>query len=97
MSENYPTHVTRLWLDNDQGLYNDVTGRAAELYNEAADDGTEPSQRDMADWLKSYVEDLIPELPTGLASDLLTHAVGEIDWWGMAGDYLEEAKNEAAS
>lgn len=83
---NYETWVTKLWIDNEQGIYSDVTSEAA----------SEPDAYKLADWLQRYVDDLLegqaPE--SGLAADLFRSAFQEIDWREMAESYLEDFTSE---
>jgi len=92
---NYETWVAKLWLDNEQGTHYEVTDEASQRFSDAQENETEPDTYDFADWLKSYVEDLMPELPASLASDLLNAAMSEINWSEMAESYLGDAKEEA--
>ena len=91
--KNYETWNVKLWLDNDQGTYTEVTDHATE----AVEEGTEVYQ--FADWLKDYVEEtFFPEdqEPSGMAADLLNAAKSEVDWFEIAEAYLNDAKEEAA-
>ena len=53
---NYETWNVKLWIDNEQSTYYDVTGHATEVYEQATEEETEPDKYEFADWLKSYVE-----------------------------------------
>jgi hypothetical protein len=92
---NYETWAAKLWLDNEQGTYYEVTGKATEIHEEATEAGEEPGTLELADWLKDYVTGMMPEIPASLASDLLGAALSEIDWDEMAESYLADAKEEA--
>ena len=96
---NYETWNVKLWLDNEQGTYYEVTGHATEVYAEAAEDGQDatdyPYSTNMATWLKEYVEEMQPELPASTFSDLLNAALSEVDWLEIAKSYLDDAKEEA--
>jgi len=96
---NYETWNVKLWLDNDQGTYTEVTDHAAEVYAEAVEDNANaleyPYTSNFATWLKEYVEEMQPELPASTFSDLLNAALGEVDWHEIALSYLGDAKEEA--
>ena len=95
---NYETWAVKLWLDNDYGSYTYMGERAAEVLAEhtdedgKADDGSFKS--DFADFLKQHHEDAAEELniPASVFSDLLNAALSEVDWYEIAGAYLDEAK-----
>ncbi len=86
-SKNYETWCTALWIDNDQGLYNE----ARDIVRQAEYD---PS--DAADALKAWIEDMVPESmnEAGLFTDLLNAAMSEIDWYEIVENYIEELKDE---
>ena len=74
------TRTVRLWLANDEGLYfatQDMARAADNVY-------------DLSVSLQAFVDDLMPELPAGIASDLLTHALGEVEWQDLASELLED-------
>ena len=43
---NYETWAAKLWMDNDEGAYHDVTSKATELAEEARDAEEEPDAAD---------------------------------------------------
>jgi hypothetical protein len=86
---NYETWAVKLWLDNEQSSYYDMTSHAAEGYETRA----EPNVYDFASWLEEYVREyMLPDDINGLASDLLNAAMSEVDWQEMAKAYLDDAK-----
>jgi hypothetical protein len=91
---NYQTWVTKLWMDNDQESYNYWQGRAAAMFK-AADGAGDRSFRarvDLADDLKAQHEDAMPEI-TGVFSDLMSSALGLVDWFEIADNLLDEVVN----
>ena len=95
---NYETWAAKLWIDNEQSTYYDVTGHATEVYTEAIDAEGTPDKYEFADWLKEYVEENMlpdPDEIRGLASDLLNAAMSEVNWSEMAEAYLGDAKENA--
>lgn len=86
--KNYETWNVKLWLDNEQGTYNDVTEHAREVVE------AEGERYEFADWLKQYVEEMRPEMPASMFSDLLGAALSEVDWSEIAEAYMNDAKEE---
>ena len=91
---NYETWLVKLWLDNDQGTYYDVTGHATETVT-ATDGVTVADKYDFADWVQEYVEELLPDIG-GLAADLMKAALSEVNWREIAEGYLDDAASELA-
>jgi len=71
---NYETWCVKLWIDNDQGLYETAQeiccGHRSERYGLA---GRE-------DDLQGYLGNLMPRLEASFASDLLGHAFYRVNW-----------------
>lgn len=97
---NYPTWAVNLWLSNDEGLY-----LATQMNVEWAKSGApmhanvesgiwtveEAERFDLADQLKNWVvNDLAPDLDASFASDLLSYALGQVDWDEIAKNLLED-------
>lgn len=83
----------QLVLDNDEGIY-----RYRVMLTRDATRGKYP-RADLADALKDYVEELCElesddALPM-MARELLTTALGSVDWHAMATEYLEELSDHA--
>jgi hypothetical protein len=83
---NYETWVMKLWIDNEQWSYSEVTSYIEDHKEEEL--GTD----DLAEWLKGFADQayLEPLKITGPADDLLQSAWSEIDWYEIAEAYLEE-------
>ena len=77
---NYETWAVNLWLTNDEG-----SNRQLERMARRADDTS-----DLAQSIKAWVEEMMPELDNGLAADLLNAALGEVDWYEIAKDLKPE-------
>lgn len=92
--KNYETWCVSLWLDNDQGLYETVREQLADL-DENNDDNDE-IRRELADWLKGFVEDLAEMTCPGVieraafVADLFGAALGEVDWYEIATNKMIE-------
>lgn len=84
--DSYETWLVKLWLDNDEYLCNELQPALARQ--------SKGNVYDLAKALKEYVTDpengLIPDIPNGLASDLLNAALGEVDWYEMAESILTD-------
>lgn len=97
---NYETWNWKLWLDNEEGSYRHWTRTAEAAYAEAVesdDDGDRESWTDTAvSLLRTALEEECDSAlaeygtNTGPFSDLLTAAVGEINWHEIATAYIED-------
>src|SRR5690349_206052 len=94
---NYETWAVNLWLANDEGLYNYWRERVKELRAErGARSVMLPKTRkaiaaDLAEELKAWADDAAPwdSLNGTLWADLLTAALGEVDWREIADAWLD--------
>lgn len=97
---NYETWLVKLWMDNDAGSYHYWQERTQEIADASDDDDS--TAREIADSLKEEHEQQAEELgiPTsGVFSDLMTAALGEVDWREIAesliSDYRADNPREA--
>lgn len=93
--KNYETWNVALWIDNDQGSYNERIRLAQEAWDEAEADRSftrlEQAQFDLADKLKDWIEEQNPLAnDASLFSDLLNAALSEVDWMEIAENWLED-------
>lgn len=94
---NYETWAVKLWIDNEEPSYNAWRERTALLW--ADEERTfspymsrsECARIALADDLKEYHEEVMPEVP-GVWSDLLTAALSEVDWFEIADAMLTDAE-----
>ena len=86
---NYETWAVSLWLDNDEGLYNEVRENIGDLDLASRVDGNE----ELSGWLKDWVSEMQPEV-NGLWADLLGAALGEVDWDEIADHQLSDVTFE---
>ena len=77
---NYETWNVKLWLDNEEGTYADTQHMARGARDEW----------ELADELKSYVEDMAPDLGASMFADLLGAALSEVNWQEIAAAYIED-------
>jgi hypothetical protein len=77
--ENYETWVVNLWLSNDYALNETATDicRGKEIARAAAD-------------LKTWVEEITPDLGATLWADLLNGALSEVNWFEIADSFCEK-------
>ena len=92
---NYETWNVALWIDNDQGSYFAAFEMAQECYDEAEqddkDDQLNDAKRALADRLKDWIEEMNPIADqNSLFTDLLGAALGEVDWYEIAENFLED-------
>jgi hypothetical protein len=83
---NYETWCVKLWLDNEEGSQRDmerIATHARTEYEGAAD-------------LKSYVQDMMPELGGTLWGDLLNSALDEVNWQEIVTGIREDDEGEPA-
>ena len=96
--ENAITRGISLILRNDEGHYHAVNSMVFHAVDE------EHPQGALRELLKNYVEQIVygfdGEIAEGLnpmTREILGDALGEADFWELAGEYLEDAKEEAAN
>ena len=88
---NYPTWCVNLWIGNDEGLSHEAERKTRAAVRAAAN--SEPHRKashiladDLAEWVK---DELLPDLGTTFAADLLGYAIGEVDWHEIAKGLLD--------
>lgn len=77
---NYQTWVVKLWLDNEYPGFEDEALEWLEM--------TE-SVTGLADAIENLHQENAPEV-SGVYSDLMTHALGTVDWYEIAEAYAED-------
>ena len=99
---NYETWCVNLWMSNDAGSDEFYREMAQEVWNDSeqetrADNSVlftrdEVATRTFADRLKDSHEEQQSELVgvTGVFADLLTAALGEVDWHEIAEHYISD-------
>lgn len=81
---NYETWLVAVWLDNEEPSYHAV--------REAVRDS---GPRNAAKAIRELVEELVlPPGNGGLAHDLITGALSEVNWSEIAEHYAAEAEDE---
>lgn len=78
--KNYETWIVHVQLSNDQDLYNASRAIAARVYEYGF-------ERD--DAFEAFVEEIIGE-HGGIAGDLLTAAIGRVDWREISEAFTDE-------
>lgn len=90
---NYETWNVALWIDNEPGTYKERREMARAAW-EGNEDDEDAAVRVLADSLKSWVEDMRPDLGASMFSDLLGAALSEVDWHEMAVSFLDDDRPE---
>ena len=81
---NYETWVVKLWMYNSQG--------AQQYYDDLAI-GCKLDVRQLAEVLEQEHDDAAPEC-TGVFSDLMSSALGAVDWEEIAGSIIDDLEVE---
>lgn len=90
---NYETWCAKLWLDNDEGLQLHMEEQAQKFLNDHQGD-KDDAERDLARYLEDQCDEMAPSLPNSMFSDLMTMALGRIDWREIATNVLEDVEYE---
>ena len=81
---NYQTWNVALWFDNNEDTYHLIRQMADIL-------SLEDRSWELTDWLKDFVEDKNPlSKDASMYSDLLDHALANVNWNEIADNILEE-------
>lgn len=80
---NFETWNVALWIDNDEGLQDEVNRMARQ----------NKSAYNLEDELKDFIEEMKPEV-SGMWADLLNAAISEVNWQEMAENYYQEAHED---
>lgn len=98
---NYETWVVKLWIDNEEPNYRHWRAVAEELLDEDGiedDEDRESVRIDLAERLKNEHEGAQPLTNSASVwSDLLTAALGEVNWREIACSLLEDAAEARAT
>lgn len=98
---NYETWCANLWITNEQSSQEYWEERATEAFESTDpddDDRNSEAASTLEDELKEFWEDHLPEETEvrGLYRDLLTHALGQVDWREIAKHFIDGAREQAA-
>lgn len=98
---NYETWNLALWIDNEQGSQEYWRERAAECFKDArgmaditGDDRERDARAALAEELKSQTEENVPEIGNSFYADVLNAAISEVNWYEIAGNWIDEVKDE---
>lgn len=94
---NYETWCAKLWMDNDEGIYNYWLERTAHILsgNGTPNQYMTPAERRRYALVEALRKDLdeqleAADLTTGVFSDLLGAAIAAIDWYKIADALIED-------
>lgn len=88
---NYQTWNVKLWLDNEQGTYNDMYS-----YVEST-----KSVQQLSEWIEDYVQELRYSTygdaanAASMFTDILNNALANVNWREIAQSYIDDYKYEA--
>ena len=98
---NYATWCVQLWLNNEEPSYRRWTTQAKEVWGDAKRDEyltrSEVARRQLAERLQGEIEDGSPLDGGSLYSDLLTSAIGDVNWLEIADAWLDPLEGYAAA
>lgn len=92
--KNYPTWAVNLWLSNVEGLYNETFAMAERAIEAGAEGTTDTPRADLADALRDWVAEMLPDLGASFAADLLGYAVDRVDWHEIAEAWLSDVRGD---
>jgi hypothetical protein len=88
--ENYETWAMALWIDNDEGSYHASREMARDALRFSSEGRS--AQGTLADNLKEWQEEEMPDLEASVWADLLGSAFEAVDWYEIAENYLSESE-----
>lgn len=95
---NYETWVVNLWIDNERGDYEYWRERTDEVMSssEAHDSFSQEdvAKGTLADELKEWLEEAMPDEMSGMFVDLLKGAISEVDTYEIAGHWVDDYEPE---
>lgn len=97
-TENRQTHLLSLWLDNDEGTYEQVRQIVADTLERTPPrhwiasglSAGEWHRHEVAEVLESWIRGMSDELDIpGMFRDLMESAIGQVEFADLAREYIE--------
>lgn len=95
---NYPTWCVSLWIDNEEGTYNQRCEYARQAWDETYATQylthKENATQQLVDQLKEWIEEENPLDNASMFTDLLGYAIELVNWYEIAENFLEDYEEE---
>lgn len=92
---NYETWLVALWFDNTEAFHLDRTDAVSQIWADAIKPcfdivaESANARYALSQWAKDYIDEIQP-VTTGLFADLITAALGHVDWIEIADHWLSD-------
>ena len=86
---NYETWNCKLWLDNEQPIYEMIQNKVDDYFIKS-NQSSDKVISSLTSFLKSYVESSSPELNPSMYSDMLNASLREINFYEIAKSYVDD-------
>ncbi len=91
---NRETWLVKLWIDNEQETQSYWQTMASETLN---NEPSEEARVTLARMLERTIEEDAPTIQNSLYSDLLTTALGRVDWFEISASLLDDIEESSAT
>tara|TARA_E500000318_G_scaffold97203_1_gene97968 strand:- start:12 stop:425 length:414 start_codon:yes stop_codon:yes gene_type:complete len=86
---NYETWNCKLWLDNEQSIYEMIQDKVDDYFIKS-NQSSDKVISSLTSFLKSYVESSSPELNPSMYSDMLNASLREINFYEISKSYIDD-------
>ena len=96
---NYETWNLALWIGNEEGSSEYWNDRARQILASTDEDDTPERRREdaasqLSDELENETKEGAPEVGNGFFGDILTAAIGEVNWYEIAEHWVADVADE---